>query len=75
MKELSIMEVELVCGAMGSRGAVAPQSPAQTACSNGAVYGALGGGIAAASGGMLGIALGALGGFIAGAGSAGCFAN
>lgn len=73
MNELSLMEVELVCGAMGSRGAVAPQSSAQTACSNGAGYGALGGGIAGAAGGLLGAALGALGGFIAGAGGAGCF--
>ena len=74
MKELTITEIETVCGAMGSRGATVPQSPAQQACNTGIFWGVVGGGISGASGGPIGIALGIIGGFLGGGGSAGCFA-
>jgi len=74
MQNLTITEIETVCGAMGSRGSTANQPADPQACDRGAGWGALGGGIAGASGGPIGIILGVIGGFIGGAGGAGCFA-
>lgn len=74
MHVLTNNELDLVSGAMGSRGQTVPTTPAQQQCHSGAGWGALGGAIAGASGGLIGVALGAMGGFIAGAGSSGCFA-
>lgn len=67
-------EMELVQGAMGSRGQTVAMTAAQQQCHSGAGWRAFGGAIAGAAGGLIGVALGAAGGFIAGAGSSGCFA-
>jgi hypothetical protein len=72
---LSDNELDLVYGAMGSRGQTVPMTAAQRQCQSGAGWGILGGAIAGAAGEFLGVALGAVGGFIAGAGSSGCFAR
>jgi hypothetical protein len=74
MHVLTNKELDFVGGAMGSCGQRVPMTPAQQECQSGAGWGALGGAIAGASGGLIGVALGAIGGFIAGAGSSGCFA-
>ncbi|WP_371876452.1 hypothetical protein [Pseudoduganella chitinolytica] len=74
MNVLTNDELSLVHGAMGSRGQTVPMSPAMRQCQSGAGWGILGGAIAGASGGFLGVALGAIGGLIAGGGSSGCFA-
>lgn len=73
MRDLTIAEIELTCGAMGSRGYVAPPTPAQTALNNAFAYGVIGGAIAGSGGGFLGMALGAMGGFISSVGGGGFF--
>jgi hypothetical protein len=74
MRKLDLAEIDLVCGGMGSRGYVAPKTPAMEQCERGMIWGTIGGALAGATAGPISAAFGAAGGFLAGAGSAGCFA-